>query len=133
MEDVINGAYSFLGEKPTEFRISPEEKKQVSFPEGKIGVNEFSKQVNLCIDLTKSKKLTGVELNKRLKKIGILSEKTTESGKTRTITNETSVNYGFEMEKRNFNGVEYEMVLMNDNGKKYLLQNIDTIMGQSDH
>ena len=110
-----------------------EEKKQVSFPEGKIGVNEFSKQVNLCIDLTKSKKLTGVELNKGLKKIGILSEKTMESGKTRTITNETSANYGFEMEKRNFNGVEYEMVLMNDNGKKYLLQNIDTIMGQSEH
>ena len=60
--------------------------------------------------------------------MGILSEIISDSGKTRTITNETSAKFGFEMEKRKFNGVEYEMVLINENGKKYLLQNIETIM-----
>jgi hypothetical protein len=32
------------------------------------------------------------------------------------------------MENRKFNGVEYEMVVINDQGKKYLLDNIETIM-----
>jgi hypothetical protein len=131
MDDVTKGVYGLVGQKPKEFLISPEEKMQITFPEGKIGVNEFSRQVNSYINPVKSKKLTGMELNKKLKKMGILSETITESGKTRTITNNISAEYGFEMEKRIFNGTEYDMVLINDRGKKYLLQNIDTIMGQT--
>lgn len=128
LDNVKNGVYSKSVEKQTVFIISSDEKTRVTFPDGKIGVNEFSKQVNQCIDLSKSKKLTGVELNKRLKNMGILSERVTESGKTRTIINESSANYGFEMEKRKFNGVEYEMVVMNDKGKRYLLEDIEKIM-----
>ncbi|HBF40163.1 MAG TPA: hypothetical protein DDW50_23005 [Firmicutes bacterium] len=128
LDDVINEGPDMDSLKPKEFKISPEEKMRVVFPEGKIGVNEFSRQVNLWIDPARSKKLTGAELNKRLKKMGILSEKILESGKTKTVTNETSAKFGFEMEKRSFHGVEYDMVLINDGGKKYLLQNIDTIM-----
>lgn len=114
--------------RPDSFTINVEEKSRVQFPAGKIGVNEFSKCVNRIIDLTRSKKLTGVELNKRLKKMGILSEAKTTDGKVGTTVNDKSAGYGFEAERRTFNGNEYEMVLMNDKGKQYLLDNLETIM-----
>lgn len=128
MDNVINGAYRTNGNKLSQFIITPEQKQKVEFPEGKIGVNEFSKCVNLQIDLNRSKKLSGVEINKRLKKMGILSEVATLDGKTRTTANQKSSEYGLETEKRTFNGVEYDMVVINDKGKKYLLDNIETIL-----
>lgn len=128
LDNVIQGVYRKSGSRLPDFIITPEQKQRVKFPEGKIGVNEFSRHINQCINLNESKKLTGVELNKRLKKMGILTEKIIENGKTRTITNSNSAKYGFEMENRVFNGVEYEMVVINDHGKKYLLDNIETIM-----
>jgi hypothetical protein len=127
LDDIARGNYknrrNALG-----FVITPEQKYKIVLPEGKIGVNGFSKCINLCINQVESKRLTGVEINKRLKKMGILAEESTEEGKTRTITNEKSIQYGFEMVKKNFNGVEYDMVLINDIGKKYLLENLEVIM-----
>lgn len=67
-------------------------------------------------------------MNKKLKILGILSEEKLESGKTRTIINENSINFGFETDKKTYNGSEYDMVAMNDKGKKYLLDNIESIM-----
>lgn len=128
LDNVMNNAYSY-GVKLAHFIITPEQISKVALPEGKIGVNEFSKQVNMCIDLSVSKKLTGVELNKRLKKMGVLSEELNPAtGKARTITNGNSHIYGFETLKRDYNGVEYDAIVINDKGKKYLLENIETIM-----
>ncbi len=128
LDNVMNGAYS-RGGKLTHFFISPEQKAMVVLPDGLIGVNEFSKQVNKCIDQSKSKNLTGVELNKRLKKMGVLGEETnTVTGKSRTVTNSSSKEYGFEMITRSFNGAEYEMVVINDTGKRYLMDHLEEIM-----
>jgi hypothetical protein len=110
------------------FIITPEQKSRVVLPEGKIGVNEFAKCINSHIDINHSKKLTGAELNKGLKKLGVLSEVNAGDGKTRTVVNSNSVKYGFETEKRSYNGVEYDKVVINENGKKYLLENIEKIM-----
>jgi hypothetical protein len=128
LEGVRNGAYAKPAGRAAEFVITPEQKSQIVLPEGKIGVNEFSKRVNACIDPSLSKNLSGVELNKRLKAMGILGEQPAGTGKTRTVTNETSAQYGFELEKRSYNGVEYEMVVINDRGKQFLLDNLETIM-----
>jgi len=130
LDNVRKGAYGPTKNKLTKFVITPEQKKRVEFPPNKIGVNEFSRCINSCIDLSISKKLSGVELNNKLKKLGILSEEPTAKGKTRTVINENSINYGFESERRTYNGVEYEMVVINDKGKKYLLDNIESIMGE---
>lgn len=111
-----------------EFLITAEEKEKVVLPEGKIGVNEFAHCINAVIDLNKSRRLTGVELNKQLKKMGILSEIELEDGKKRTTINEQSKDYGIETERRNFNGVDYEKVVFNDQGKKFLLENLEKIM-----
>lgn len=128
LENVAKGVYSANREKLTEFVITPEQKQMVKLPEHKIGVNEFTKCVNSCLDPNKSKRLTGVELNKKLKALGILSEEKLESGKTRTTVNENSADFGFEAERKNYNGNEYEMVVINDKGKQYLLENIESIM-----
>jgi len=73
--------------------------------------------------------LTGTEINKQLKKMGILGEEKLDNGKTRTVTNEKSHDYGMEMEERSYNENKYEMVVFNDWGKKFLLENFEKIMG----
>lgn len=128
LDNVINGVYSSSRTGQTNFYITAEQKKRVEFPQGKIGVNEFSKCINSCIDLSRSKRLTGTELNKRLKKMGILSEEGMGDGKTRTVVNGKSAEYGFETERKSYNGIEYDKVVINDKGKKYLLENIESIM-----
>ena len=128
LDNVTKGVYSSSKEKMTQFVITPEQKQMVKFPENKIGVNEFSKCISLCLDPSKSKRLTGVELNKKLKALGILGEEKLESGKTRTILNENSATFGFETERKVYNGNEYDMVVINDKGKQYLLDNIESIM-----
>ena len=128
LQNVTNGTLSDNKVRMPHFVITQGQKERVQFPDSKIGVNEFSKCVNSCIDLSKSKRLTGVELNKKLKILGILSEEELESGKTRTTINENSIDYGFETQRKTHNGNLYHMVVMNDIGKKYLLDNIETIM-----
>lgn len=48
-----------------------------------------------------------------------------ERALNRTVINDNSINYGFESQRKSYNGVEYDMVVMNDKGKKYLLNNIE--------
>jgi hypothetical protein len=113
--------------KQIPFIITVAQKKAVKLTDGKIGVNEFSRCVNRCLDAD-GKKLTGVELNKRLKKLGILSEEKLPDGKSHTTVNGKSSDYGFEREYRSYKGETYEMVVINEIGKKYLLDNLETIM-----
>lgn len=114
--------------KPSAFVISAEEKKRVQLPKGKIGINEFARCLNEVIDTVNSRKLTGIEINRQLKKMGVLGEQVLADGKTRTIVRAESSGYGIVSEKRNNNGSEYEMVLFNEEGKNYLLENIEKIM-----
>lgn len=118
--------------RPEMFTIDNEVISRVELPAGKIGVTEFSRCINQVIDLTQSRKLTGAELNKRLKQLGILSETVNSEGKVVTVINDKSANYGFEMERRIYNEREYDMVLMNDKGKQFLLDNLQTIMAGED-
>ena len=126
IEDLQNNSYSRY--KPLAFTMDEDQKSKVSFRPGTIGVMEFSKSVNEHLDQSNSRKLSGVDLNRRLKKMGIISEEQLNNGKKRAATNDCSQQYGFCMEKRDFRGTEYEMVVMDDYGKKYLMENIDTIM-----
>jgi|GEM_PF-6400167 len=112
----------------TKFMITPEEKTRIVLPDGKIGVNEFARCVNKVINPEQSKNLTGVDLNKQLKKMGILSEKELEEGKRRTVINDQSKEYGIETEPRSFNGTEYEKIVFNEKGKSFLLENLEKIM-----
>lgn len=129
LELTLAGRLQPGAESVAEFVITPGEKEKVRLSQGKIGVNEFAKCVNKVIDPNRSRKLTGLEINRRLKKMGILAERVLEDGKKRTALNEQSGEYGIECEKRTFNGNDYDMILFNDTGKKYLLDNLEKIMG----
>lgn len=126
MGDLQNNSY--LRYKPLAFTMNEEQKSKVSFRPGTMGVMEFSKNVNEHLNLENSRKLSGVDLNRRLRKMGVISEELLANGKRRATINDCSLQYGFCMEKRDFRGTEYEMVVMNENGKKYMMENIDTIM-----
>lgn len=128
MNQMKRGNYRNRGNQALPFTITPEQKAKIVFSEGSIGVNEFCRCINLCVDYNISRKLTGVELNKRLKKLEVLSEEITEAGKKRTVVNEKSPEYGFASERKSYNGTEYDKVVIDDIGKKYLLDNLETIM-----
>lgn len=113
-----------------DFVISKEQMENIKLPDKKIGVNEFAKCVNQVIDTSISRKISGVEINKRLKEMGILGEEQEDKHK-KTIVNDNSSKYGIEIEKRNFNGKEYEAIVFNEDGKKFLLDNLGKIMDYS--
>lgn len=128
LDKVMDGSYGKTN-RLSQFCITQDQKNIVRFPENAIGVNEFSRQVNMCIDTSISKKLTGTELNKRLRKMGILGEVANQAtGGLRTVINSNSEKYGFELEKRFFHGTEYDMVVLNNKGKQYILDHIEEIM-----
>ncbi|WP_010243158.1 hypothetical protein [Acetivibrio cellulolyticus] len=129
--EILEGSKE-VGNDNMKFIITDDELAKIVLPDGKIGVMQFVKCVNECIDLKKSKKLTAVSLNSQLKKLGILSEETTEKGNTRTVINEKSANFGIETETRVYKNRSYEMILFNDDGKKYLLDNLQSIMDNED-
>lgn len=126
LDGLLNGVYSKRSNTP--FQITAEQKREITLPEGKIGVNEFARCVNSVLDIC-DKKLTGTELNKRLKQMNILSENKGIDGKKNTVINDSSYLYGFDLERRSFNGREYDQVMINDSGKKYLMENLERIMG----
>jgi hypothetical protein len=127
LDNVIKGEYS-KDIKLTDFIITPEQKESVIFTEGDIGVNEVSRCINKAINPLVSKKVSGLLINKGLKRMGILTEVENNDGKRRTTINEISQNYGFSEVKRSYEGREYMQVVANDMGKKFILDNIEEIM-----
>jgi hypothetical protein len=114
--------------KKLPFVITEEERAQVIFPEYDIGVNAFSQCINKVINPHESKKLSGMELNKQLKKMGILGEQENGQGKKKTIVPEESIKYGIHTVLVNYNGAEYEKVVFDSSGVSFLLENLEKIM-----
>ncbi|MFJ7728430.1 hypothetical protein ACIQXV_20055 [Neobacillus sp. NPDC097160] len=114
--------------KKGDFFITKEQKSHVKFPSGEIGINDCAKAINDVIDIRLVKRISGTMINKQLKKMGILNEVKTEDGKIRTITNEKSEGYGIISRIRFFDNRQYEQVLFNDLGKKFLIENLEKIL-----
>jgi hypothetical protein len=119
ISEVLERVIETENKRGLSFRITEEEMQRIVLPEGKIGVNQFAKCVNEVIDLRRTSKITGVELNRQLKKMGLLSEKIIAKDKRTTIT-EISNEHGIEHEMRTFNGRQFESVVFNDKGKRSL-------------
>ena len=66
-----------------------------------------------------------------LKTLGILGEAIDNAGRKSTITIPNSANFGFETERRTYNNQEYDQVVANRQGQKYLLDNLEMLMGES--
>lgn len=110
------------------FILTPEQLERVELPKGLIGINEFAQAINLVIDETVSKKLSGAAINRKLKKIGVLSEAKIDDNKTRTVVNDTSIGYGIESIESYYNGEPYKRVVFNEIGKEFLVKNIIDLM-----
>ncbi|MBM7649795.1 hypothetical protein JOC78_002779 [Bacillus ectoiniformans] len=108
--------------------LTKAELQTVCLPEGKIGIQAFTKAVNQVLDRENSQLLTAVRINKQLKRMGILSEIEDEEGGKHTVTNDHSEGYGIESVQRKFRDREYEQVLFNETGKQFLLEHLVEIM-----
>ena len=123
---VLDGTLQARNQKQP-FVITPEEKARVRLPEGPIGINQFAKCVNEVTGVT-SRKLSGMELNKHLKALGLLTEVDLQSGKKQTIAPPQSAQYGIHTERGEYNGTEYERVRYDERGKRFLLDNLERIL-----
>lgn len=129
LENVAAGGYSKAAKKMTKFIMNANQKENVVFTEGEIGVNEIAKCINNNINPLISKKVSGNIISRGLKKMGVLAEIENEDKTKRTAVNNSSINLGFSEVKRSYNGNEYFQVVANDEGKKFILDNIKEIMG----
>ncbi len=131
LDEVASGTYR-KGGKQQPFIMTEAEKASVVFRDEVIGMNEFCKCVNQEIDPLNSRKANALTINKSLKKRGILSDKEIEDNKRQTVTNEKSNTYGFEMITRSYEGKDYDQLVMNNQGKQFLLENINELMNEAE-
>lgn len=109
------------------FAITAEERDRIRLPEGEIGITQFTKCVNEALG-PMSRKLTGIEMNKHLRALGLLVEVLESDGKKRTTATPNAANYGIRAERRDYNGAEYEKVIYDGTGQRFLLENLERIL-----
>ncbi|MGE6487448.1 hypothetical protein [Paenisporosarcina sp. NPDC076898] len=124
----LNEPNSNHKKSPKKYIITQKQLDAVEFPNHRIGINDFCSRVNEQLDLTVSKKLSGKILNDKLKKLGILSEETTDEGKKRSVTNDTSASYGISTIERSYNGSPYQQIVFDDMGREFLLRNLHNLL-----
>lgn len=125
LEHVVQG--TLYKRQTSTFHITQEQINKVVLPEGKIGVSDFTNCINAVLDI-QDKKVNSTDLNRRLRLMQILDESKGEDGRVKTIIGVQSHQYGFESERRSFHGHEYDKIVINDQGKRFLLENLERIM-----
>jgi hypothetical protein len=110
------------------FYITPQQKERISVYQDKVGVMSFARAVNEQIDKNVSMLANGKTINKNLKRLGVLGEKTTAKGGKVTILIPASTQYGFESIRRESNGRNYDQIVANRKGQKYLIDNLEELM-----
>lgn len=114
----------------TDFIITKEQKEKILIPSDTIGFTQFTNIVNENIDQFISKKASPHKIIVSLKNLGILGEIVNDNNKKVTITLPNSEEYGFITVHKTFNGNEYDQVMANRKGQKYLIDNLEMLMGQ---
>lgn len=110
------------------FSIDPELLDNLELPDKDISITEFCRAVNGMIDMEAMKRLTPVHMNTQLKKMGILGEKKDDSGRSETVTTEHSLEYGISSVSGMYNGREYEKIIYDEQGKRFLVDNLPDIL-----
>lgn len=130
--DILSKEIEYQGKKHLSSRekFDPEriDFTKVSFPDNDCGVNTLASCINDAVDERVMKKITGIQINKQLKAMGILAEEKDELGKSRTVVTSRAIDYGIISVKSSYNGREYDKVLFNDNGKQFIINHFIEIM-----
>lgn len=113
----------------TQFIITAKQKENINIPYDTIGFSNFAKIVNENIDQFISKKASAHKIILSLKNLGILGEVINENNKKVTITLPNSADYGFITVHKSFEEREYDQVMANRQGQKYLIDNLEMLMG----
>lgn len=111
-----------------DFFITKAEQKIIKLPNGDIGISTFARAVNSSLVLDNRKKITGASLNKALVKKGILEVIVMKDGKRRTVLTNDSAKYGIFEVENSFNGAVYNKIVYNNKGKKFLLDNLNSLV-----
>ncbi len=112
------------------FIITPQQKANIIINSETIGFAQFARLVNEVIDESISKKASARTIIQSLKTLGILGEFINSRNKKETTVLANSADYGFVSVHREMNGREFDQVMANRQGQKYLLDNLEMLMGE---
>jgi len=128
--DVLERTKSTVRNLNTQFIITKAQKEEIDIPFETIGITKFIQAVNQVINQSISKRASSKKIFDSLKTLGILGETVDRDGRKTTIVIPNSANYGFESVRRVSNDIEYEQVVANRKGQKYLIDNLEMLMGE---
>lgn len=114
----------------TQFIITKAQKEEIDIPFETVGITKFIQAVNQVINQSISKRANSKKIFDSLKTLGILGETVDRDGRKTTIVIPNSANYGFESIRGISNNIEYEQVVANRKGQKYLIDNLEKLMGE---
>ncbi|MBN2797343.1 MAG: hypothetical protein JXR88_18175 [Clostridia bacterium] len=108
--------------------IFDDELEMIQLPNYDIGISEFCQSVNQVVDDSIRKKISVVNFNNSLRKLGIIRDDIKEGAKVTRIT-EFGMSVGlYEIESTSSKGEKYLKVMYNDQGKKFLLSHLKEIV-----
>jgi len=114
----------------TQFIITQEQKRKIIIRYDTISITQFCKIVNNVIDQSISKRAFQNRIIQSLKTLGILGEVVDFRGHKISVTISNSAEYGFISVKKSFEGREYDQIVANRQGQKYLIDNLEMLMGE---
>jgi len=112
------------------FIITAEQKDRIIIELDTIGFTQFTRLVNEIIDQSISRKASPIKIINSLKTLGIIGEVIKDNGKKETTVLPNSEDYGFISVHRNMYGKEFDQVMANRQGQKYLIDNLEMLMGE---
>ncbi len=114
----------------TQFIITKEQKERINIQYDTIGFTQFCKIVNSVIDQSISKRAFQNRITLSLRTLGILGEEVDYRGGKKSVTIPTSAEYGFITVHKSVDGREFDQILANRKGQKYLIDNLEMLMGE---
>lgn len=114
----------------TQFIITQEQKQRINIFYDTIGITQFCKIVNNVIDQSISRKAHANRIMQSLKTLGVLGEVLNYRGSKTTVTIPASAEYGFISVHKTVDGHEYDKIMATRQGQKYLIDNLETLMGE---
>lgn len=137
LDKLIENGGSFNAEK-IPFAITPNQCAAVKISDIPIGINDVAKRIN-AVTPKNMTNISGAKITSWLAENGYLDVETLKSTQTKEITmtkkllNNRSRELGITAVQavKRMTGEVYEKLLYNDNAQKFILKNLDKIVGKS--
>lgn len=111
------------------FNISFDEIQKFRFSDTPIPISEIAKRINELTENENMKKISYKHLNDWLVNIGMLCQQTESDGKLKKLPTATGIEIGITVEVRRSMRGEYTVVVYNRDAQKFIIDNIDSVIG----